>query len=174
MNDKIIEALLFATPEPLPPRKIAEIAGVELNTVESIITELNRFYEVHDRPYRIRFIAGGYQLYTVPSLARWVDQVRGGRRLQLSRAALETLAIIAYNQPITKGEIERRRGVDSTGVVHTLLEAGMISTAGRERRPGRPYRYRTTKLFLKCFGLKDISELPPIGEESGEADQGLP
>jgi len=133
--------------------------------VRAVIDELNRFYKETDRPYRVRFIARGYQLYTVPSLARWVDPVRSGKRLQLSRAALETLAIIAYHQPITRIEIEKRRGVDSSGVIHTLLEAGMITTAGREHRPGRPFRYRTTRLFLKCFGLKDLSELPPLEDD---------
>lgn len=174
IDEKIVEAILFATPEPISLKRIAEISELDPERVKTIIEQLNQFYRETDRAYRIRFIARGYQLYTMPSLSRWVDQIRGGKRLQLSRASLETLAIIAYNQPIIRGEIEKKRGVDSSGVIHTLIEAGMITTVGREKRPGRPYRYRTTRLFLKCFGLKDISELPPIKEEDGKEDQGSP
>jgi len=173
IDEKIVEAILFATPEPINLSRISEVSEVPKERCRGIIERLNQFYKETDRAYRIRFIANGYQLYTVPSLSRWVDQIRGGKKLQFSKAALETLAIIAYNQPITRNEIERKRGVDPSGVIHTLLEAGMITTAGREKTPGRPYRYRTTRLFLKVFGLKDVSELPPIKEEDDREDQEL-
>jgi segregation and condensation protein B len=166
----IIEALVIATTEPLPLRSIAEIVNVPETAVRSYIDELNKEYRDSARAFEIREIAGGFQIYTLPSYAEWVGALHK-RKERLSKAALETLAIIAYHQPIIRAEIEKIRGVDSTWVLDTLLRKNLIKTCGRMHSPGRPIKYGTTKEFLRYFGIKDISELPKE-EDFGETVMG--
>ena len=166
----IIEALVIATTEPLPLRSIAEIVNVPESAVRSYIDELNKEYRGSARAFEIREIAGGFQIYTLPRYAEWVGTLHK-RKERLSKAALETLAIIAYHQPIIRAEIEKIRGVDSTWVLDTLLRKNLVRTCGRMHSPGRPIKYGTTKEFLRYFGIKDISELPKE-EDFGETVMG--
>ena len=154
-----IEALLIATDVPLTMKKIVEITGLPSEKVKDYIEELNQEYVTSERAFEIKEIAGGYQIYTLPRFADWVGGLHD-RKSKLSKAALETIAIIAYHQPITRPEIEKLRGVDSSWVLDTLLQKGLIKTAGRLPVPGRPIKYATTKEFLRYFGIKDLSDLP--------------
>jgi segregation and condensation protein B len=163
----IIEALMIATTEPLPLQSIAEIAGVPESVVKAVIDELNLEYSESARSFEIKEIAGGFQIYTLPKYAEWVGALHK-RKERLSKAALETLAIIAYHQPIIRANIEKIRGVDSTWILDSLLQKNLIKTCGRLPSPGRPIKYGTTKEFLRYFGIKDISELPKE-EDFGEA-----
>jgi segregation and condensation protein B len=156
---RTIEALLIATDEPLSMQKIAEIVNVTQDDIRRYVDELNQEYQATGRAFEIKEIAGGFQIYTLPEFAEQVGALHD-RKTGLSKAALETLAIIAYHQPITRGEIEKVRGVDSTGVLMTLLQRGLIKTRGRLPLPGRPIQYGTTKEFLRYFGIKDIVDLP--------------
>jgi segregation and condensation protein B len=155
----IIEALMIATTEPLPLRSIAEIVNVPEATVRTYIEQLNEEYHSTGRAFEIKEIAGGFQIYTLPKFAEWVGALHK-RKERLSKAALETLAIVAYHQPIIRAQIEKIRGVDSTSVLDTLMQKNLIKTCGRLPSPGRPIKYGTTKEFLRYFGIKDISELP--------------
>ncbi|MGD8978855.1 MAG: SMC-Scp complex subunit ScpB [candidate division WOR-3 bacterium] len=163
----IIEALVIATTEPLPLRNIAEIAGVSESMVKAIIDELNLEYRQNARAFEIKEIAGGFQIYTLPKFAEWVGALHK-RKDRLSKAALETLAIIAYHQPVIRADIEKMRGVDSTWILDSLLQKNLIKTCGRLPSPGRPIKYGTTKEFLRYFGIRDIGELPKE-EDFGEA-----
>lgn len=163
----IIEALMIATTEPLPLRSIAEIAGVSESEVKAVIDELNLEYRANARAFEIKEIAGGFQIYTLPKYAEWVGALHK-RKERLSKAALETLAIVAYHQPIIRANIEKIRGVDSTWILDSLLQKNLIKTCGRLPSPGRPIKYGTTKEFLRYFGIRDISELPKE-EDFGEA-----
>ncbi|HAA38310.1 MAG TPA: SMC-Scp complex subunit ScpB [Firmicutes bacterium] len=161
----LIEALLFVTEEPLPPAKIAEILAAELQDVRKTIKELQQEYATADHGLQIMEIAKGYQFATKPELAPVVEKLfKGEKSYTLSQAALETLAIIAYRQPVTRVDIEAIRGVKVDAVINTLQKRRLIRTVGRKDAPGRPLLYGTTKEFLKYFGLKDLSELPRLAE----------
>jgi len=166
-NKQILEALLIATDEPLSERKIMEITQLDAEQIKHYVHELNGEYRVSERAFEIKAIAGGYQIYTLPAFALWVGALHD-KKSKLSKAALETVAIVAYHQPITRPEIEKLRGVDSSGVLDTLMQKSLIRTCGRLPVPGRPIKYGTTKEFLRYFGIKDISDLPR------EEDFGLP
>jgi segregation and condensation protein B len=163
---KIIEALLIATDAPLSLQRINEILNIPDEEIRRYIDELNQEYRASERAFEIKEIAGGFQIYTLPEFADQVGALHD-RKTGLSKAALETLAVIAYHQPVTRGEIEKVRGVDSTGVLMTLLQRGLIKTRGRLPLPGRPIQYGTTKEFLRYFGIKDIIDLPKE-EEFGD------
>jgi segregation and condensation protein B len=165
---KAVEALLFAADEPLGVLRIAETAGVEPQTIPAAVETLNREYAETGRTFRIHRVAQGFQLYTLADYADLVRRLYQSQHVQrLSRAALEVLAIVAYNQPITRPEIEKLRGVDCSGPLLTLLERRLIATAGRARRAGNPFLYRTTREFLRYFGLEKLEDLPRM-EELGE------
>ncbi len=160
MNMKhIVEALLIATDTPLSLKKIMEITELDSDEIQRCVDELNQEYSHSERAFEIKEIAGGYQIYTLPKFADWVGALHD-RKSKLSKAALETIAIIAYHQPITRPEIERLRGVDSSWVLDTLLEKGLIKTCGRLPVPGRPIKYATTKEFLRYFGINNLDDLP--------------
>lgn len=164
---RTIEALLIATEAPLTLQKIIEITNLQKDEIVNCIKELNQEYRESQRAFEIKEIAGGYQIYTLPEFALWVGALHD-RKSRLSKAALETLAIIAYHQPITRPEIEKVRGVDSTYMLDALHQKNLIKTCGRLPIPGRPIRYGTTKEFLRYFGIKDLSDLPRE-EDFGEA-----
>jgi segregation and condensation protein B len=165
----VIEALIFASPDPLTPRAIFKLLASEpKEDIEAAIVELKRDY---DRPGGLQLVevAGGYQIVTRPDLNDWVRRLFQERTTQkLSVQALETLAVIAYKQPITALEIGEVRGVNTSGVLNTLLERHLIKIVGRKRVVGRPFLYATTKEFLIRFGLNDLKELPKV-EEMAEA-----
>lgn len=161
-----IEALILASPEPLPARKIADmIDGLSPSKVAQAVAGLNTRYMESGTSFRIREIAGGYQIYIVPEFSGYVQEMFSRRRkMRLTRAALETLAIITYKQPVTRVEIEQIRGVASDGVIHNLLEKNMISIQGRSETVGKPLQYGTTDEFLKFFGLNNLQDLPRMSE----------
>ncbi|MCX7716181.1 MAG: SMC-Scp complex subunit ScpB [Endomicrobia bacterium] len=163
----IIETLIFITDKPLSKQKIVELIQnpeITEEIVEEIILELQTFY-MQNSAIEIRNVAEGYQMATKPEYSEYVRRLYKDRTmLRLSPAAVETLAIIAYRQPITKAEIEETRGVDCTAVLETLLERKLIKIIGRKEVVGRPLLYGTTQEFLKYFGLNSLSDLPPIEE----------
>lgn len=165
----IIEALIFASPDPLTPKTLFRLLESEpREDVEAALAELRRDYE---RPGGLQLVevAGGYQIVTKPELHDWVRRLFHERKTQkLSVQALETLAVIAYKQPVTMPEIAEIRGVNTSGVIGTLLERRLIKIVGRKQVVGRPFLYGTTREFLMRFGLRDLSELPKV-EEMAEA-----
>jgi segregation and condensation protein B len=156
----------MASPEPLPARKITQIVDEATPTqVARAVAELNGSYADNGQSFRIRQIAGGYQFYILPEYIGLVEELFTRRRkMRLTRAALETVAIIAYRQPTTKAEIEHIRGVASDGVIRTLLERNLITITGRAKTVGKPLQYGTTDEFLKLFGLASLDELPQMSE----------
>jgi segregation and condensation protein B len=161
----IIETLLFITDKPLSVKKIVELIEdqeVTEEVVQQLIDELATDY-LKNSALEIRHVAEGYQIATKPEYSEYVRRLyRERTALRLSPAALETLAIIAYRQPVTKAEIEETRGVDCSGVLETLLEKKLIKIVGRKEVIGRPLLYGTTQEFLKYFGLTSLSDLPPL------------
>jgi len=159
----ILEALIFASPEPLTPRQMYKLLDTEpKEDVQAALAELKRDY---DRPGGLQLVevAGGYQIVTRPDLHEWVRRLFHERSTQkLTVQALETLAVIAYRQPITALEITDVRGVNTSGVLNTLLERHLIKIVGRKQVVGRPFLYATTKEFLIRFGLNDLADLPKI------------
>ncbi len=157
----IVESLLFASERPLTIRRMAEILdGSTPTEVERAMATLMDEYRSDGRGIELVEVAGGYQLRTRPEYAPWVGKMHGDKSFRMSRPALESLAVIAYRQPVTRAEIEEIRGVDVSGVVHLLLDRGLIKVRGRKEVPGRPFLYGTTAKFLETFGLKNLSELP--------------
>ena len=156
-----LEALLFSSPRPIPEKDIEEALGATREAVSEALESLRQDAEAADRGIRLELVGGGWRYVTRPefdSLLRRFHEV--AERSRLSLAALETLAIIAYRQPITLPEIQEIRGVNSASVVNTLFEKRLVTTAGRKAVVGTPFLYRTTQEFLIRFGLKELDELP--------------
>ena len=161
----IVESLLFVADGPQPVERLAEVLDqVDRKTIHGILSEMREELEAQERGIRLVEVAGGYQLRTPKVNSEAVKKFLGGRPARMGRATLETLAIIAYRQPITKAEIEAIRGVDVDGVITTLLERNLIRAVARKDVPGRPFLYGTTAEFLQLFNLKDLSELPTLKE----------
>jgi len=161
----ILEALLFVAGEPLSLERLHTILeGYTKEEVQTALRELQDSYLNEGRGLQIVEVAGGFRLATRPELAPWILKLKQGKPAKLSRAAMETLAIIAYKQAITKAEIEAIRGVEVDGVLKTLLEKDLIRIVGRKKEAGRPILYGTSKTFLEYFGFKDLSELPSLKE----------
>ena len=162
----IIEALIFASDGPLPPRKIVEILPhLTERLVRRAVEELNATYRQTERTFVIEEVAGGFRFFTLPEFEPFLKKLYANRSQQrLSQKALETLAIIAYRQPITRQEIEEIRGVSADGVIRTLLARNLITIAGRAEAPGSPFLYKTTKTFLEYFGLNSLNDLPKLKE----------
>ena len=161
----IIESLLFVADGPLTIQRLGEVLdGVEKEDLRSTLDELQAELENSRRGVRLVEVAGGYQLRTAKVNADWVKKFLGGRPARMGRATLETLAIIAYRQPITRAEIEAIRGVDVDGVINTLLDRSLIRAVARKDVPGRPFLYGTTPEFLQLFNLKDLTHLPTLKE----------
>src|SRR4030067_2667136 len=169
MNDKetksIIESLLFISSEPLTIDILKNITEIGKEEIEKFVRELINEYQLRNSGLLVAEVAGGVQMVTNPASAPWVKKLLAAViPTKLSQPSLETLAIIAYKQPIIKAEIEAIRGVNSDGVVKTLLDRRLVKILGRKDVRGRPLMYGTTKEFLQYFGLKDLSELPTLKE----------
>lgn len=163
-----LEAVLFMAAEPIAAAELAQILEVTPAQAEDLVRALDREYS--GRGLQISRIAGGYQVCTRAELGSYVARLHKPERFRLSRAALETLAIVAYKQPITRPEIEAVRGVNSDSPVDTLLQYQLICEAGRKSAPGRPIVYRTTDNFLGQFGLNSVDDLPHIDAVSTDED----
>jgi len=161
----IIESLLFVADGPLTIQKLGEVLErVGKADLRSTLDELQAELENSRRGIRLVEVAGGYQLRTPKVNADWVKKFLGGRPARMGRATLETLAIIAYRQPITRAEIEAIRGVDVDGIINALLDRSLIRAVARKDVPGRPFLYGTTPEFLQLFNLKDLTHLPTLKE----------
>lgn len=164
----VVEALIFVSEIPLSLNKIMEIIGdAEKEEITGIINDLVRDYNERDGGIFLNEVAGGYQFRTKEICAPWIRQLKATRPKALSQAALETIAVIAYRQPVMKSEIEKVRGVDVSGILKGLMEKNLVRIVGRKDVPGRPIIYGTTKKFLEVFGLKDLSDLPTFKELEG-------
>lgn len=173
---KIIEALMFVSEKPLTHKQILEICdGAELSEVKAAMNQLKEHYNVLERGIHIREVAGGYQFCSNPDCADYLKKLYKTRRVfRLSAPALETLAIIAYKQPITRSEIEFIRGVNVDGVVKTLEDRELVKIKGRKEVPGRPLLYGTTDTFLHYFGLKSLHDLPSLEEFKAQNMESAP
>lgn len=163
---RVIEALLFAASKPLTPQEIRKvIKAMTPKELERMIFELRDEYVREGRSFEIVEVAGGYEIATRKEFAPWILKIELQKKAkQVTLSALETLAIMAYKQPITRAEIEELRGVDVSGVMTTLTERCLIKIVGKKEVPGRPFLYGTTEKFLEHFGLKSLEDLPPIAE----------
>src|SRR5580704_14426564 len=171
-----LEAIIYAADEPATIDQLAAALGEEKLAVQSALDELIAGYAVEERGIEIRAVAGGYKMYTKPQhhdvVRRFIKSLRPP--LRLSMPALETLAVIAYKQPVTAPEISDIRGVNTSGVISTLLDKKLITTAGRKEVMGRPILYKSSKEFLMRFGLSDLDELPSLKEfEALATEEGL-
>jgi segregation and condensation protein B len=171
----VVEALLFVSGEPVSVERLASVLeGPSRTEVIQALRALQQDYAADDRGLQVVEIAGGYQITTRVACAMWIKKLEKAKASsRLSRSAMETLAIVAYKQPLVRAEIEQIRGVDSAGVLKTLLDRRLVRILGRKDIPGRPILYGTTKQFLQNFGLKDLSELPALRDikDLGEPDQ---
>jgi len=161
----IIECLIFASEVPLTIEKIKEVLeDKSKKELKELVKELIEDYQKLERAIFIREVAHGYQFCTKPEYAHLIHKLRKSKPYHLTQPTLETLAIVAYKQPVTKAEVELVRGVDCTGVLKSLLEKKLIAFQGRKEVMGRPFLYGTTSRFLEVFGLTDLSSLPSIEE----------
>jgi segregation and condensation protein B len=163
----VLEALLFASDSPIEPERIQEVLDLESKeAARELVNDLVRRLEAEGRALHIVEAGGGFRLVTRPEVAPWLVKLqRSKTRSRLSRPALETLAIIAYRQPVSRPEVDSIRGVNSEGVLDSLLDRRMIRITGRKDSPGRPFLYETTREFLVAFGLRDPSDLPKVEGE---------
>lgn len=168
----VVEGLIFAHPEPMTLESLVRVIPEDSpERIQEALDELEQEYLERSRGFLLARVAGGYQFRSLPNIAPWILEMKSIRPSRLSRAALETLSIVAYNQPIARGRIEQIRGVESAGTLKGLLERDLIAVVGRQEVPGRPMLYGTTKRFLEVFGLSDLASLPPlpaIEEMSGQ------
>lgn len=169
-----IQAVLFASGEPMEASRLAKFFSVNTTVLDNIIDTINDDYD--NLPFQVLKLGSSYQMVTRPEHADIVRQaLEAKHNAPLSQAAMEVLAIVAYNQPVTRNFIEQVRGIDSNSVISSLVSKGLIAEAGRLEIPGRPIAYETTPTFLRCFGMKNIEALPkipnremPLEEESLE------
>jgi len=163
---RIIEALLFANDSPVSINDMAAaLEDVDSTLIRDLVFELKNEYGNQKRSFTITEVAGGFQLVADPYYAPWIKKLIGKEKTQrLSMPSLETLAIVAYKQPITRSEIEAIRGVNVDGIIESLLEKNLIKTSGRREAPGRPFVYTTTDEFLVHFGLRSLEDLPKLKE----------
>lgn len=163
MDCAALEAVLFSAGEPIELSRLAEALETDAETAAELADRLAAFYEETGSALRLLTLGESCQLTTREQHAEVIRRaLEIKRNTPLSNAAMEALTIIAYNQPVTKGFVERVRGVDSGSVVNTLVERGLLEEAGRIEVPGRPVTYRTTAQFLRCFGLSSLADLPPL------------
>jgi segregation and condensation protein B len=163
--ESVTEAVLFASDEPLKEARLADIVGTSASQIRQHIKNLNDKYQANNNAFRIEQIAGGYQMMTLSHYNHWLQKLLRARDSgKLSPAALETLAIIAYKQPIIRADVETIRGVAIGEIVRTLMYKGLVKIIGRAEVVGRPLLYGTTKKFLEVFGLNSLKDLPKIEE----------
>lgn len=164
----VVEALLFASERPLTIEQIKNVFGnLEPSEIRLKLEELKSEYEESNRGIRIMEVAGGFRMITFSGFAQFIKKLYKERHTErLSKPALETLAIVAYKQPVTKSEIELLRNVNIDGVIKSLVDKSLIRIAGRKKAPGRPYVFSTSRQFLEYFGLKSLEELPKMEEFS--------
>jgi segregation and condensation protein B len=159
---KLLEALLFVAWEPISAKRLGEIAGLDSGSVRELLLDLQQDYS--GRGFQLVEIAGGWQFLTGKEMAPYIEKLYNPRNQQLSKAALETLAIVAYRQPVTRLEIDNIRQVKSDAVLGKLMEKSLIKEVGRLEGPGRPILYGTTREFLAAFGIASLKELPELAE----------
>jgi len=170
----VLEGLIFAHSEPLGVDVMVRVVqNVPVERIQQVLDELEKEYLQRSRGFVLARVAGGYQFRSLPNVASWILELKSIKPSKLSRASLETLSIIAYNQPIARSRIEQIRGVESSGTIKHLLERDLIAVVGRQDIPGRALLYGTTRRFLEVFGLKDLASLPPLPEiEKIEGSEG--
>jgi segregation and condensation protein B len=167
-----LEAVLFATNHPLSLEAAAEALEAPVGEIQGALEDLARGYESGGRGVRLAELAGGWQILTRPEFSSAVERMLvGRRRARLSRAGLETLAAVAYHQPMTKGEIDTIRGVDCSGALRTLLDRELVTVKGRSDKVGRPLLYVTTDAFLEYFGLRSLEDLPQLEDFAALVDR---
>lgn len=166
-----LEALLFVSDEPVSAARLARILEAAPGEVESALAELAQEYREAERGFQLREVAGGWRLYTHPAHHGIIESyVLSWDTRRLSQAALEALAVVAYHQPVTRAGINAVRGVNSEGVIASLMEKGLVREAGRDKNQGNAILYSTTRTFLEKFGLKDIADLPPLAAFAPDED----
>lgn len=167
-----IEAILFASGEPVPEERLIQVLGVDKGTAQKVLQLVMDYYNKPESGIRVAKVDGSYQMCTNEEYA---DKVREALELRrntpLSQAAMEVLAIVAYNQPVTKAFVEQIRGVDCSGVLGSLTAKGLIEERGRLELPGRPLLYGTTSDFLRCLNISSLSELPPLPHKQEETEE---
>ncbi len=164
-----VEAILFASGEPVEGGRIAQVLGVEEDFLHKVMKTMQDKYDSSSSGLQLMQLGESYQLCTKPVYAKLIQQVLFIRKtVPLSNAAMEVLAIIAYNQPVTRAFVEQVRGVDSAQVVSSLVEKGLVEEAGRLEIPGRPIAYQTTPVFLRTFGISSLAELPSLPNDENE------
>jgi len=164
----VIEALVFVSESPVTLEAIREVFGdIPKKELQRIVEEMIAEYQNAPRGFSLTEVGGGYQFRTRPEFVEWVKKLKKIKPFALSQPSLETLAIVAYKQPVLRTEIEKIRGVDSGGVLRTLLEKKLIKILGKKDVPGKPLVYGTSKRFLEMFGLKDLSGLPTLKDLAG-------
>lgn len=167
---RMVEAVLMTSELPVGVEKLKNIIDdAQIREIKTAVTFLNDFYDSTKRSFHILEIAGGYQMYTRPQYAELVSKLDRTRESRLTQSALETLAVVAYRQPVTKAEIEKIRGVSCDSPVKTLLERNLIHAAGRADSPGKPTLYSTTKEFLRFFQLNSVEDLPSMDEIAAQS-----
>jgi segregation and condensation protein B len=176
LDTRPLEALLFVSDEPLATAVLSQALEVDRRTVDELCDRLAEELEERGAGVVLRNVAGGWRLFTHPDTAPAVERfVLSSRQARLTKAALETLAIVAYKQPVTRHQVSSIRGVNSDGVLRALQDKGLIEEAGREETPGRPLLYATAPAFLERLGLPSLASLPSLapllgGEQNGEAE----
>ena len=168
-----VEAILFVADEPLTSAALAQLMEIDREVVDQLLEGLAGEYRETGSGLQLRRVAGGWRLYTHPDAAPVVERfVLSSRHTRLTRAALETLAIVAYKQPVTRHQVSAIRGVSSEGVLNALVERGLLAEVGREEGPGRPILYGTTPQFLERLGLDSVADLPSLAPLLGSDDHG--
>ncbi len=160
-----LETIFFVANKPLSIKQLTKIIGTcESKTIIELVSELNQSYKKTNRVFRIESISDGFQMHTLPEFRKWALALETVKTIKLSPAVMETLAIIAYKQPITRSSIEFIRGVDSSHTIRRLMQQKLVRIVGREMLPGRPGIYGTTKNFLEVFGITNLKYLPTLNE----------
>lgn len=173
----LVEACIFAADSPLTLDRLCLLVEQPRAEVRAVVEQLMDEYGVEGRGFHLAEVAGGYQFRTSTELTPWLRKLSKDRPFRFSQAALEALAIIAYRQPVTRAEVEYLRGVDSGGVIKSLLEKNLLRILGKKDVPGRPLMYGTSRHFLELFGLKELQDLPTLkefGSLEPELEQALP
>ena len=163
----ILEGLIFVSESPLTLDRMKEVLGIQKRDLQRLLSEMMEDYQRKERGFLLMEVAEGFQFRTRPEHSSWIKKLKKVKTTALSQPALETLAIVAYRQPVVRTDIEKIRGVDSGGVLHTLLEKKLIKIIGKKDVQGKPLVYGTSRKFLEVFSLKDLSELPTLKDLEG-------